>query len=64
MLEPRGLHRVDDKRPDSVTMNPWEMGKELVWDVTVVDALPPSNLNQGFPCNPGGVYAFDPIAWL
>ena len=31
----------------------WEMGKQLVWDVTVVDALAPSRLNQGFLCNPG-----------
>ena len=53
MLEPRGLYRTDGKRPDGVTMIPWEMGKQLVWDVTVVDALAPSRLNQGFLCNPG-----------
>ena len=34
-------------------MIPWEMGKQLVWDVTVVDALAPSRLNEGFLCNPG-----------
>ena len=28
-------------------MIPWEIGKQLVWDVTVVDALAPSRLNQG-----------------
>ena len=28
-------------------MIPWEMGKQLVWDVTVVDALAHSCLNQG-----------------
>ena len=53
MLEPRGLYRTDGKRPDGVTMIPWEMGKQLVWDVTVVDALAPSGLNQGSLCNPG-----------
>ena len=29
------------------------MGKQLVWDVTVVDALALSRLNQGSSCNPG-----------
>ena len=52
MLEPRGLYRTNGKRPDCVTMIPWEMG-QLVWDVTVVDALAPSRLNQGSLCNPG-----------
>ena len=33
-------------------MIPWEMGKQLVWDVTVVDALAPSRLSQGSLCNP------------
>ena len=76
MLEPRGLYRTDGKRPDGVTMIPWEMGKQLVWDVIVVDALAPSRLNQGSICNRGttateaearkieGVYAFDLIAWV
>ena len=53
ILEPRELYRTDGKRPDGVTMIPWEMGKQLVWDVTVVDALAPSRLNQGSLCNPG-----------
>ena len=44
MLEPRGLYRTDGKRPEGVTMIPWEMGKQLVWDVTVVDALAPIRL--------------------
>ena len=52
-LEPRGLYRTDNKRPDGVTMCPWEMGKPLVWEVTVVDALAPMRLNQGSLCNPG-----------
>ena len=53
MLEPRVLYRTDGKRPDGVTMIPWEMGEKLVWDVTVVDALAPCRLNQGPICNPG-----------
>ena len=53
MLEPRGLYRTDGKRPDGVSMIPWEMGKQLVWEVTVVDARAPSRLNQGSLCNTG-----------
>ena len=34
-------------------MIPWEMGKQLAWDVTVVDALAPSRLNEGSLCNQG-----------
>ena len=39
MLEPRELYRTDGKRPDGVTPIPWEVDKQLVWDVTSVDAL-------------------------
>ena len=53
ILEPRGLYRTDGKGPDGVSMIPCEMGQQLVWDVTVVDALAPSRLNQGSLCNPG-----------
>ena len=48
----RGLYRTDGTRPDGVTMIPWEMGKQLMWDVTVVDALSPSRLHQGSLSNP------------
>ena len=50
MFEPRELYRTDGKRPEGVTMSPREMCKKLVWDVTVVDALAPSRLNQGSWC--------------
>ena len=42
----------DQESPlDGVTMIPWEMGKQLVRDVMVVDALAHSRLNQGSLCN-------------
>ena len=53
VLEPRGLYRTDGKRPDGVSMTPWEMVKQVVWDLTVVDALAPSRLNKGSLCRPG-----------
>merc|ERR1711997_675118 len=37
--EPRGLCRLDDKRPDGRTLYPWSKGKPLAWDFTVVDSL-------------------------
>ena len=33
-LEPAGLYRADDKRPDSITVVPWKCGKLLIWDAT------------------------------
>ncbi|XP_055347500.1 uncharacterized protein LOC129594739 [Paramacrobiotus metropolitanus] len=33
-LEPPGISRTDGKRPDGVTISPWERGKALAWDVT------------------------------
>ena len=45
--------RSFDLLPPTPPMIPWEVGKQLVCDVTVVDALAPSRLNQGSLCNPG-----------
>ena len=36
-----------------MTLLPWAVGKQLLWDVTVVDALAPYSINAGSVCNPG-----------
>jgi hypothetical protein len=41
-LEPSGLFRSDGKRPDGVTIVPWQCGKLLVWDATCPDTYAPS----------------------
>ena len=47
VLEPHGLSTADQKRPDGLTLVPWERGQSLIWDATVVDALAPSRLSSG-----------------
>ena len=42
--EPTGMLRTDGKRPDGVTLVPWQAGKSAVWDVTVIDTLATSYL--------------------
>ena len=37
--EPVGLARLDCKRPDGLTLIPWQGGKPLTWDVMVVSTL-------------------------
>jgi len=34
--EPSGLTRADGKRPDGLSLIPWQGGRPLCWDVTVV----------------------------
>jgi hypothetical protein len=46
VLEPVGTSRDDGKRPDGVTLVPWEKGKPLVWDFTCADNLAPSHLSS------------------
>ena len=41
---PAGLSRLDGKRPDCLTLIPWQAGKNLIWDVTVADTLAASHL--------------------
>ena len=43
--EPSGLSRTDGKRPDGMTLIPWQAGKNLIWDVTVADTLAASHLS-------------------
>ena len=52
VLEPRHLYRTNQKRPDGLTLVPWAVGKQLLWDVTVVDSLAPCRINAGSVCNP------------
>src|SRR6201995_1154328 len=42
--EPVDLSRSDGKRPDGLTLIPWQGGKNLIWDVTVADTLAASHL--------------------
>ena len=37
--EPAGLLRGDGKRPDGLILVPWQSGRSLTWDVTVMDTL-------------------------
>ena len=39
ITEPPGLARSDGKRPDGLTLFPWEKGRCLVWDFTCRDTL-------------------------
>jgi len=40
------LTRLDGKRPDGLTLIPWQGGKPLTWDVTVVSTLAASYLSS------------------
>ena len=44
--EPSELVRQDGKRPDGLTLIPWESGKSLAWDVTVVSTLAQSYVDR------------------
>ncbi|XP_047996131.1 uncharacterized protein LOC125233995 [Leguminivora glycinivorella] len=45
VLEPPGLCRTDGKRPDGLTLVPWQKGRCLLWDATCVSTFAPSHLN-------------------
>ena len=44
ILEPLGIVREDNKRPDGMTNISWSHGRHLVWDYTCPDTLAPSHL--------------------
>ena len=44
--EPSGLDRQDGKRPDGLTLIPWQGGRSLVWDVRVVSPLAASYIDR------------------
>ena len=43
---PIGLFRSDRKRPDGLTLLPWQSGKSLCWDVTVSCPLAESYVTE------------------
>ena len=43
--EPLGLYRTDAKRPDGITLTPWQAGKCLLWDATSPDTQAASHLD-------------------
>ena len=45
MKEPTGLSRSDGRRPDGLTLLPWQTGKPLSWDVTVAATLADSYIS-------------------
>ena len=44
--EPTGLIRTDGKRPDGLTLYPWRDGRNLAWDVTVIDTFAASYITS------------------
>jgi len=44
--EPQGLSRNDGKRPDGLTLVPWQSGRSATWDVTIVHTLTASYVSQ------------------
>jgi len=44
--EPSGLVRQGGKRPDGLALIPWQGGKSLAWDVTVVSTLAQSYVDK------------------
>ena len=47
--ESNGLLTADNKRPDGLTLLPWQEGKPLAWDVTVICPLAASYVSGYTP---------------
>jgi len=75
MKEPSGLFCSDGKRPDGLTLIPWQRGLSLTWDVTVATTLVDSYISasassaematsrkQAKYAALSGSYVFQPIA--
>ena len=45
LRNPSGWQRQDGKRPDGLTLIPWQRGKPLTWDVTVAHTLADSEVS-------------------
>ncbi|XP_055349896.1 uncharacterized protein LOC129596594 [Paramacrobiotus metropolitanus] len=43
-LEPLGICPTNNKRPDGVTLTPWERGRMLAWDATCVNTMAISHI--------------------
>ena len=52
--EPIGLIRQDGKPPDGATQIPWQAGRMLAWDVTVISTLADSYVSVA-ACGAGEV---------
>ena len=50
VLEHSGLSRGDGKRPDGMTLIPWQGRKNVTWDVTVTDTVADSYLHLSAAC--------------
>ena len=50
VLEPSGLSREDDKRPDGMTLIPWQGGKSVTCDVIVTNTVADSYLHLSAAC--------------
>ena len=55
-LEPVGLCMEDGKRPDGITLFPFQSGKSLIWDATCTDTFSIGNLVTS-AVNPGSAAA-------